>query len=146
MSLVNLSTLKECYAHTAGRVTYLLGAKPALGSDSASFDTADCSGWVRWALDRAGLRLPDGSQTQWSYCRDVLKLRQIDPYSNVDYAAADPSRLFIAFESAARTGIGHVWLINAGRTLECSSHRGVNSQPWQNREAIAIACYEIPCG
>jgi hypothetical protein len=147
---VSLSTVRLCFDHTVHRVTYLLGAKPALGSDSASFSESDCSGWVRWALDRAGLRLPDGSQTQWNWAEQ--NLHKLAHYSDAEtYAKDDPNRLFIAFESDKKSGIGHVWLGWAvdGQmmTFECHGgqvHRGVDSRPWNALANIAAAAYEIP--
>ena len=145
MSLVNLSLLKECFAHTKGRVGYQMGAKPALGSDSSTFDTADCSGWVRWALDRAGLTIPDGSATQHEFCKGR--------YASVPYAKAaiaGAAQLFIAFEEP--TPIGHVWLgwkdaDGVVRTHECHGgtfHRGVDSRPWNALASICAAVYELP--
>jgi cell wall-associated NlpC family hydrolase len=146
---VSLSVLSECFDHTKGRVGYRLGAKPSLGSDSATFSEADCSGWVRWACDRAGLRIPDGSANQWEWAK--ANLRQVN-YADVGkFCAADPSRLFIAFMSAARSGIGHVWLGRSDgkqmRTMECHGgqrNRGVDSLPWSVRQAICDGCYELP--
>ena len=143
MSLVNLSTLKECYAHTVGRVKYSLGSKPDLGSDSASFSVSDCSGWVRWALDRAGLTLPDGSATQHEWCAANLK-----PVAYADAPLA--AGLVIAFESPHP--IGHVWLgwkdaDGVYRTHECHGgtfRRGVDARPWSSLANICSGCYELP--
>ena len=138
---VSLALVKECFAHTVGRVKYKLGAKPALGSDSSMCSLSDCSGWVRWALDRAGLALPDGSATQHEWC--AAHLREV---SYKDAATlADPSRLFIAFIVPGK-GIGHVWLLNAGASLECRGHTGVSSRPWNNPTLLnaVSACYELP--
>ena len=141
---VSLSTLKECFAHTKGRVTYLLGAKPALGSDSSSFSESDCSGWDRWALDRSGLTIPDGSATQHEWA--AKRLASV-PYNSA--ARAGPGRLFIAFENPSP--IGHVWLgwqdsDGIFRTHECHGgtvHCGVDSRPWASLSNICSACYEI---
>lgn len=138
---VSLALVKECFAHTVGRVKYKLGAKPALGSDSAAFTLSDCSGFVRWALDRACLLLPDGSANQHEWC--AAHLQEV-PYKDAA-TLADPSRLFIAFIAPGK-GIGHVWLLNVGASLECRGHKGVSSRPWNSPillNAIS-ACYELP--
>jgi cell wall-associated NlpC family hydrolase len=143
---VSLATVLLCFQHTVGRVKYQLGAKPSLGSDSSSFSLSDCSGWVRWALDRAGLSLPDGSATQHEWC--AANLRSVD-YDNAA-TQSDPSRLFIAF-IAPGGGIGHVWLLQGGtsaepgRTMECHGSRGVDSRPFDTPIlANVCACYELP--
>lgn len=138
---VSLERVKECFAHTVGRVKYKLGAKPALGSDSSSFALSDCSGWTRWALDRSGLTLPDGSAEQHEWC--AAHLREVH-YKDAG-TLADPSRLFIAF-IAPGNGIGHVWLLNAGASLECRGHTGVSSRPWNSPVLLnaVSACYELP--
>ena len=138
---VSLARVKECFAHTVGRVKYKLGAKPALGSEAATFALSDCSGFVRWALDHAGLTLPDGSATQHEWC--AAHLREVH-YKEAG-ALTDPSRLFIAFIAPGH-GIGHVWLLNAGASLECRGHKGVSSRPWNNPVLLnaVCACYEIP--
>lgn len=143
---VDLALLKSCFAHTVGRVKYRLGAKPRLGSDSSGFALSDCSGWARWALDRAGLRLPDGSQTQWAWC-EQQGLHQLAHYSDAaTYASDDPTALFIAFEAAHP--IGHVWLgwseNGKMRTHECCGSHGVYSRSWEALQGIAAACYRLP--
>ena len=138
---VSLARVKECFAHTVGRVKYKLGAKPALGSDSTTFVLSDCSGFVRWALDRASLTLPDGSATQHEWCAAHLpEVRYKDAGTS-----ANPARLFIAFIAPGK-GIGHVWLLYEGKSLECSGHRGVNSRPWDTPVLArnVSACYELP--
>jgi len=138
---VSLAIVKECFAHTAGRVKYKLGAKPSLGCDSSKFSLSDCSGWVRWALDCAGLALPDGSAAQHEWA--AAHLREVR-YKDAG-TMADPSRLFIAF-IAPGSGIGHVWLVNAGASLECRGHTGVSSRPWDNPTLLhaVSACCELP--
>lgn len=138
---VSLVLVKECFAHTVGRVKYKLGAKPALGSESCAFALSDCSGWVRWTLDHAGLAFPDGSAAQHEWC--AAHLREV-PYKDAA-TLADPSRLFIAFIAPGK-GIGHVWLLNAGASLECRGHAGVSSRPWNNPTLLnaVSACYELP--
>lgn len=138
---VDLKLLKECFAHTVGRVKYKLGAKPSLGCDSSKITLSDCSGWVRWALDRAGCVLPDGSATQHEWC--AAHLREVR-YKDAG-TLADPSRLFIAFIEPG-SGIGHVWMLNAGNSLECRGHAGVSSRPWNSPTLLdaVSACYELP--
>lgn len=146
---VNLSRLKLLYDRVQGS-PYKLGAKWPLGADSAEVrgTPVDCSGFVRWLLHRSGVHLPDGSQQQLAYVRDVLEWRPVE-YDNLRYTVNDPMRLFIAFRKDRRDArghyrYGHVWLVRKGKTIECYSRVGVGSLPWQRRKAIADACYEVP--
>lgn len=151
---VNLSRLLEVHrACAAAPVKYRLGAKwdLRLGLNDILRDQppVDCSGYVRWLLYKAGLWLPDGSQTQWAYVRDVLQWRAVE-YKNLRYTEADPTRLFIAFKKRVyRAGQlsahGHVWLVHAGATIESASGlKGVGSRPWRHLYGMASACYEVP--
>lgn len=65
MRVVNLARLNILYDRVQGS-PYKLGAKWPLGADSSAVrgTPVDCSGFVRWILDRCGVRLPDGSQAQ----------------------------------------------------------------------------------
>jgi cell wall-associated NlpC family hydrolase len=138
---VSLSTIRTCFDHCAGRVTYLWGSKPALGSDSASFGTSDCSGFSRWCLNRAGLTLPEGSATQHEWC--AAHLREVD-YQDAA-TLADASRLFIAFIVPVGSSPGHVVLLNSGKTLECCGSGGCCSRAWNTPHLANIsACYEVP--
>jgi len=138
------------------QVRYRYGAKPPLGAQCAEVHEADCSGFVRWLLDRAGVTLPDGSVNQRAWV-EQHGWRQLAHYDDVRYAVADPSRLFIAFLPArtvriGRGGVasktipGHVWLVHAGWTIECRGGRGTVPRRW-NAEALnrpdAVA-YEVP--
>lgn len=144
--MVDLKLVKLLFDRTTGVCPYKLGAKWPLGADSSACrgTPVDCSGFVRWILDRCGVRLPDGSQQQWAYVRDVLGWREV-PYRDLIYAKDDPSRLFIAFKRATQSGHGHVWLIVEGKSIESASNiGGVGSVPWDARRRIAAACYEVP--
>jgi len=137
------------------QVRYRYGAKPPLGAQCAEVREADCSGFVRWLLDRAGVTLPDGSANQREW---VLQQgwRQLARYQDVRYAAKDPSRLFIAFlppsERSGKSGStihvpGHVWLVHEGFTIEChSALRATKPRPW-NSAALnkpAAVAFEVP--
>lgn len=144
---VDLARLDALHRKMAGRVRYLLGAKAAsLYADSSTIERIDCSGYVRYVLARCGGPiLPDGSQIQLAWCR--ANLRRLARYSDVHFAAADPSRLFIAVMSPAPGAEWprHVWLVRAGATLESCSSLGVGSRPWDHRALKgAQACFELP--
>lgn len=143
--MVDLKLVKLLFDRTTGVCPYKLGAKWPLGADSSACrgKPVDCSGYVRWILDRAGVRLPDGSQKQWAYVRDVLGWREVN-YKDIKYTEADPSRLFIAFKRAGRSTHGHVWLVNAGHTMESCSSGGVCRRPWKRLERYASGCFEVP--
>lgn len=124
---------------------YKLGAKWPVEADIRDVlaKPVDCSGFVRWLFWRQGIRLPDGSQQQWAYVRDVLKWRDVR-YSDLHWTVEDPGRLFIAFKRATKSGHGHVWLVCGGQTLESYSGHGVGRRPWKRLERYAAACYEVP--
>lgn len=90
------------------------------------------------------LTLPDGSANQRDWCDQHL--RKLARYADVQYAAADPSRLFIGFISPNFAGVGHVWLVRAGTTRESHGHVGVDSRPWDTGVLLAnaSAAYELP--
>lgn len=147
--LVDLNLVQTLFDKMRGRVKYKLGAKaPSLDADSNEIDKIDCSGYVRYVLHRAGLTIPDGSQVQLGWAR--ANLRKLGKYSDVQYAAKDPSRLFIAFLSPkpGNDWPRHVWLLRsdgkAMRTMESYSSGGVNSRPWNARVLMGcMECFEI---
>jgi hypothetical protein len=148
---IDLDLLQSVFDNMKGRVTYSFGAKaPDLSMDSHGIAEIDCSGFVRYAIARAtqqAVILPDGSSNQHDRC-EAQGLHQLAHYSDVAYAAQDPSRLFIAFLDPHP--IGHVWLLRAdgqGHVMTMESHggRGVDSRPWNTRVLMhADACYELP--
>lgn len=152
MSAVDFGLLKVLFERTRGRVRYELGAKPRLGADSREVVVADCSGYIRWLLDRCGVRLPDGSQQQWAYVRDVLKWKAV-PYDQLGANRAE-GPLWIAFKPASKDARGHVrhghvWLVVSERgetpwTIECYTRVGVGSRPWRALKPVAAACYVVP--
>jgi len=148
---INLSTLTAVFNNMKGRVKYELGSKATnLSADSHTIDKIDCSGFVRFALYRATngkLKIPDGSWYQRQWCEK--NLRRLSKYSDVAYAAKDPSRLFICFIEPGATGkgqAGHVWLVRAGKTMESHGGKGVNSRAWDYKtlKNYCSAAYELP--
>lgn len=152
--MIDLALLETLHERCAGRVVYKLGAKaPSLKADSASFSKIDCSGFVRWILARASnqaIKMPDGSQVQLDWVRSK-GWRKLDMYQDVNFAKADPSRLFIAFLSPkpGNEWPRHVWGLHSDgermRTLESCSSLGVGSRPW-NVPVLrnCRACFEVP--
>lgn len=144
--MIDLAKLKLLVAKTEGKCPYKLGAKWLIGADSADCigKPVDCSGYVRWLLARCGwTKFPDGSQVQWAYC-EALGLHKLDHYADLRYAQHDPSRVFIAFKRATKSGHGHVWLVLEGQTIESYGGVGVGRRPWNRLERYAVACYEVP--
>lgn len=142
--MINFGLLAELFSRTAGRVKYKLGAKCALDADSASIKQIDCSGVVRWWLHRAaGIQLPDGSQQQLAWAR--ANLRKLEKYSDVQYAAGDDSRLFIAFLSPkpGKAWPRHVWLVWKGKTMESYGGHGVGGRPWNHFARSCKDCFEV---
>jgi len=143
--MINFILLQEAIADCAGRVKYLLGAKVPLDFKSEQIKKIDCSGWVRWLIHLiCGIKLPDGSQNQLSYCKSHF--RQLAKYSDVLYAAEDSSRLFIAFLSPkpGQEWPRHVWLIWKGRTVESAGGKGVCQRDWNTGILKnCVACFEV---
>jgi cell wall-associated NlpC family hydrolase len=147
MTPIDLSVLEATFRSMAGRVRYLMGAKaPSIDCDPARITRLDCSGWVRYAIHRAGgPTLPDGSvqQREWAVAHG---LRRLAHYSDVHYTADDPDRLFLCFLAPNAGKAGHVWLVRAGRTMESCGGRGVCSRSWDTAVLAlnADAAYELP--
>lgn len=143
--MVDFATLDALFKACKGRVKYKLGAKAPLDAEPPEISKIDCSGWARYHLFHAtGVRWPDGSQTQLAFARK--KLRKLAKYSDVGYAANDPSRLFIAFlsPSPGADWPRHVWLVKAGRTMESCSSLGVGSRPWDTKILMGCKeCFEV---
>lgn len=147
MTCVNLDTIKQVYRNMAGRVRYDLGGKAAdLEADSHAITEIDCSGFVRFCLYRAvdgAFSFPDGSVNQHEWCEKHW--RKLGQYGDVQYAANDTSRLFVAFLAPHDGHPGHVFFICGGRTLESHGGAGVDSRRWDTGILMrASACYEVP--
>ena len=142
---VNLAKLLKLLYRTENVCPYKLGAKWPLKSASQECigKPVDCSGYIRWLLDRCGVTLPDGSQNQWEAVKG-LGWRQLARYGDLSYAQHDPTRLFIAFKRATKSGHGHVALVYDGLTIESYGGHGVGRRPWKRLERYAAACYEVP--
>ncbi len=142
---VNLSRLLLLVSRTQDRAPYKLGAKWPLKSASQECigKPVDCSGYIRWLLDRCGVTLPDGSQNQWAW-EEARGGHRLARYGDLSYAQHDPTRLFIAFKRATKSGHGHVWLVHDGQTIESYGNHGVGRRPWKRLERYAAACYEVP--
>ncbi len=153
--IVNIHNLLTVFKLLDGVVGYKFGAKPrTLGMDLTELYRIDCSGFFRLALYRAtspATTAPDGSSNQREWC-ERLGLRQLHKYSDVQYAANDPSRIFACFLAPLIVGgvtlkPGHVWFVHQGKTLESRGATiGVSSRHWNKtvfriRRAVA---FELP--
>ena len=152
LSPVSASAVETIFKNMDGRVGYLLGAKaPSLTCDTSAIRVIDCSGATRYWIARGSggkLIVPDGSQNQLAWCLSQ-GLHRLGSYSDVLFAANDPSRLFIGFLTPGSDGIGHVWLLRSRdgemRTRESHGSAGVDSRPWDNpRIAGCRFCFELP--
>lgn len=94
----------------------------------------DCSGWVRAAVAYATngaeggpVVIPDGSQNQL----DWFASSGFKPTIYENTALRD-NRLRIAFLRPHDTseGVGHVWLVLNGKTMESHAPTGPNSRDW----------------
>jgi hypothetical protein len=149
---VSLALLETVFSHMDGRVGYVLGAKaPSLTCDTSQIHTIDCSGFSRYILARATnglLVLPDGSQNQLAWASQE-GLQRLANYSDVQFAAADPSRLFIGFLKPGSDGIGHVFLLRSRDggmlTRESHGHHGVDARAWDTPALAGCHfCFELP--
>lgn len=151
---ISRGILKSVFGKMKGRTKYLLGAKaPSLSVDSGDVDKIDCSGFSRLAISKASggtWKIPDGSQNQLAYFEDLAEkgvIHKLAKPSDVGLpaVAADENRVFIAFIKAKPGKVGHVWLIQGGKTMESHGGKGVNSRPWDTRSlAKAYAAFELP--
>jgi cell wall-associated NlpC family hydrolase len=134
--------LKFYHTEHIGRVKYKLGVKPAVSTKLCDVTTADCSGWVRWLMyHAAGVELPQGSwfQKEWFDTRNFKK----SDYKIV--AACKDNRLRVAFFDPDKSGVGHIWLILNGKTIECYSGQGVGRRRWNNSTLMkrVAHCYVV---
>jgi hypothetical protein len=123
--------LQACMTSTP-RVTYGLGKKvPFLNAvPGRDFTQVDCSGFVREAVREATtptLAFPDGSVVQ----HDWVQAQQFQKCSVAD-GKLDDGMMRIAFlrPQDVSSGIGHVVLIVAGKTLESHGGTGPDTRPW----------------
>lgn len=134
-------------------VKYRLGAKASYGTTPSRIRQIDCSGYARYMIyNCGGENLPDGSWNQLDWCQKHL--RKLDKYSDVQYAANDESRLFIAFVKPVVVGgrvvkAGHVWFVYCGETYESHGGKGVNKRHWNQlwaklRGAVAFELPTVP--
>ena len=134
--------LMDSFTKCEFRVKYLLGAKPKLGS--LFFKESDCSGFVRWLVHEATegvTTMPDGSYHQANWC-----IKQ--GFKKVAYkqsACMRDDRLRIAFIAPNSEGVGHVWLIFNGQTMESCGGRGVCRRPWSNKLLLSTvsSCFVL---
>jgi hypothetical protein len=145
---IDRNEFNACFANTEGRVEYELGAKPALGSDSDTFDKSDCSGFSRWMLSRTleGFtdEFPDGSSNQHAWCSDNLAAALY-----YDALQDRTNAIFIAFmdqNPATEQVTRHVWFVQNGATIECCGGKGVySSQKFAEYYSNRVSgCYHIP--
>lgn len=140
--MINKEEIRRLHALGEARgVPYHLGAKPPRPTCSlGEITTCDCSGWVRWLLTRAGAEdVPDGSWHIAAWAGRTL--RPLAQYADVRHAAKDPSRIFLAYIPPQENTPGHVWLVCAGKTLECRSRAGVSSRAWNARPLRRLPSY-----
>ena len=121
----------------ANRVKSQLGAKaPFLSCDTSVIHAIDCSGFSRYAVAKSTKQqtiIPDGSFYQRLWC-EQQGLHKLSQYSDVQYAASDPSRVFICFiEPNSHESIGHVFFVCAGVTYESHGGIGVDSRAWDTQ-------------
>jgi len=101
-----------------GKVTYRLGAKPALSLPSLAGRECDCSGFIRWLLHQVGVAIVDGSQQQKAACRPVALSLALGP--------AGAGLLLFMSPKPGKAWPRHVALsLGNGESLECCSGKGV---------------------
>jgi hypothetical protein len=128
------------------RVTYGLGCKVPFfkAKPGVDFTKVDCSGFVREAIREATMPMvpfPDGSVVQ----HDWIIAQRYKKTTVASGKLAD-GRVRIAFLSPSDTSsrIGHVVLIQNGRTLESHGGAGPDSRPWNGESWQAVTrVYEL---
>ena len=136
--LVNTAKLVSVVTNMrTAKVEYKLGAKaPSLKSLVSDIKQIDCSGFVRYAMYQAtsgAVIMPDGSWNQDDWCRK-------QGFAAVNYqktAGTLDHRLRIAFMHG---GIGHVWFVLDGQTIESRGHVGPSRRDWQTPILFNHAC------
>ena len=113
---------------TAGRVKYKLGAKPLLKDEAKDIKSADCSGYVRWLLNKithGALKLKmQGSFQQ----RAEIKAAG---FTRCDYSDCGKLDSIVRVAFIPPSGEhGHVWLCVNGNTIECFGGHGVGRRAW----------------
>lgn len=128
-----------------GHIKYHLGSKPALHAKPENITVSDCSGFVRYLMynvtggdmdiDKRG-----GTYWQEEWCKEQ-KLDKVE-YST---AASNDGWLRIAFIHGSKGHVGHVWLILAGKTIECHGGVGADRRDWDTKvlKDGVTACFKL---
>lgn len=148
--MIDLALLLRIHGKMAGRVKYRLGAKARASQQTGEIEEIDCSGYVRYLMQRCGVPdFPDGTwaQSRWLAKSDWASKR----YNDLRYTVNDPTRLFVAgfteySDARGRRRHGHIWLVHQGRTLESYGGVGVGSRSWSHPtlKRLVKFCYEVP--
>lgn len=139
---IDLTKLLDVHARMDGRVKYGLGDKAnPRTTEPEQVKTIDCSGYVRFVLYKASGGKVDcspngGSWWQNEWCKEKLTAIGYDAAT----AGASDGKLRIAFYKPAK-GVGHVWLVLNGKTLESYGGHGVGRKTWDSRTGIADTAY-----
>jgi hypothetical protein len=113
---------------THGKTKYGLGKKPLLKDEAKDIKSADCSGYVRWLLNKithGALKLKAwGSDLQRSEIKAM-------GFARCDYADCGKldNILRIAFIKPTEKH-GHIWLTCNGMTVECAGGMGAGRRIW----------------
>lgn len=148
--MIDLASLKLVHGKMAGRVTYLMGAKARASAQTSEIAELDCSGYVRYLMQRCGA--PDFPDGTWDQSRWLAKSGwEPKEYGNLKHTVADPTRLFVAgfteySDARGHRRHGHIWLVHAGKTIECYGGVGVGSRAWSHKtlRSLVTFCYEVP--
>ena len=121
---------------------YVFGAKPELDADPSEIQGSDCSGFSRYLAYHStyhSLILPEGSAQQEEWC--ASNLEDCGYLDSVNGA-------IIAFHEGS--GIGHVWFVIHGLTLECYGGHGPGRRQWNTTmdgmpaQEFCTSCYLLP--
>lgn len=131
---------------------YQWGAKP--GPSNNTPDESDCSGYVRWQVERRGVSVVPGSSVeQRDWFLKNTKHNSAEPQNPLTFhgiitdARHDGGRLFVAGFNLGGTH-RHIFFVCAGVTYECGAAlHGVGSRPaveFLDEVVRAGWCAEIP--
>lgn len=138
---IDLAKLLDLHARM-DKVKYGLGDKAnPKTAEPETIKSIDCSGYVRFVLYKASGGKVDcspngGSWHQNEWCKAKLTAITYEAAT----AGASDGKLRIAFYKPAK-GVGHVWLILNGKTLESYGGHGVGRKAWDSRTSIADKAY-----
>lgn len=131
ISISNLALTEFMNATLGGRIKYGLGAKASpLTINPSKIKKIDCSGYVQYLLYKVSsgsIRIKAGSWHQNEYFK-TQRFEKID--YETEAARSDGILRLGYFYGGGGGGIGHIWFVLNGQTIESSGGKGPNRRAW----------------